>query len=197
MSVIKIKKYPFFPYDFSEIKRYCRCGDESENIINECIDLIGDKLEFSVVYRELKLKILNNVCDFEGVKVYSKNLSDNLSGCDKAVLFCCTIGLEVDRLICKYSRLSQVKSVILQGIGAERVERLANVFNKEISLDSPFGTKPRFSPGFGDLPLSFQKDVFALLECEKKIGVTLNNSYLMTPSKSVTAIIGVKNGSKI
>lgn len=192
MSVIKTKKYSSFPYDFEEIKRYCRCDNESLSLINECINLVNEKLDFCVVYRELKLKISNNICDFEGVKINSKNLSDNLSGCDKAVVFCATIGIEFDMVLQKYIRLSPSKSLILQGIGAERVERLANVFNKEVSMRSPFGTKPRFSPGFGDFPLSFQKEIFSLLECEKKIGVTLNSSYLMTPSKSVTAIIGIK-----
>lgn len=192
MSVIKTKKYSSFPYDFEEIKRYCRCDNESLPLINECINLVNEKLDFCVVYRELELKISNNICDFEGVKINSKNLSDNLSGCDKAVVFCATIGIEFDMVLQKYIRLSPSKSLILQGIGAERVERLANVFNKEVSMRSPFGTKPRFSPGFGDFPLSFQKEIFSLLECEKKIGVTLNSSYLMTPSKSVTAIIGIK-----
>ena len=37
-----------------------------------------------------------------------------------------------------------------------------------------------------------QKDVFAALECETMIGVTLTESLLMTPSTSVTAIIGMK-----
>lgn len=192
MSLIKIKKYSSFPYDFEEIKRYCHCENESLPLINECINLIDGKLDFRVAYRELNFKTTDNLCDFECVKINSKNLSDNLSGCDKAVVFCATIGIEYDIILQKYLRLSPSKSLILQGIGAERVERLANVFNKEITLLSPFGTKPRFSPGFGDFPLSFQKEIFSLLECEKKIGVTLNSSYLMTPSKSVTAIIGIK-----
>ncbi len=192
MSVIKTKSYPFIPYNLKEIKRYCSCDETSENIINDCIRLVDDKLKFLVVYRELNLKIANNVCDFEGVKVFSKNLADNLSGCEKAIIFACTIGIEMDRLIKKYSYLSPSKTLILQGIGAERVESLCNKFNGEISKKYPNGTKPRFSAGFGDLPLQFQKQIFSLLECEKKIGLTLNSSLIMSPSKSVTAIIGIK-----
>ena len=52
-------------------------------------------------------------------------------------------------------------------------------------------TMPRFSPGYGDLPLTAQREMFRMLECEKRIGVYLNESLLMSPSKSVTAIVGL------
>ena len=51
--------------------------------------------------------------------------------------------------------------------------------------------KPRFSPGYGDLSLEMQRDIFRVLDCPRKIGLTLNESLLMSPSKSVTAIIGI------
>ena len=50
---------------------------------------------------------------------------------------------------------------------------------------------PRFSPGYGDFPLEAQKDIFRTLDCSRKIGLTLNESLLMSPSKSVTAIVGL------
>ena len=57
-----------------------------------------------------------------------------------------------------------------------------------------FCTRPRFSPGYGDLPLSMQKQISMILNMPKEIGVSLTESYLMTPSKSVTALIGVMPG---
>ena len=50
----------------------------------------------------------------------------------------------------------------------------------------------RFSPGYGDLPLAMQQDVMEALDCGRTVGITLTDSLLMTPSKSVTAIIGMK-----
>ena len=55
--------------------------------------------------------------------------------------------------------------------------------------------KPRFSPGYGDVPLEIQKDIVMLLDCAKRIGVSLNDSLLMSPSKSVTAFIGLQEPS--
>ena len=53
------------------------------------------------------------------------------------------------------------------------------------------GCSPGFSPGYGDLPLDLQREIFAALDCPKRIGVSLNESLLMSPSKSVSAIIGL------
>ena len=44
--------------------------------------------------------------------------------------------------------------------------------------------RPRFSPGYGDFALEYQKDIFRMLECEKRIGITLTEGNLMMPSKS-------------
>ena len=49
----------------------------------------------------------------------------------------------------------------------------------------------RFSPGYGDLPLDVQRPLFAALDVPRKIGVSLTDSLLMAPSKSVSAIIGI------
>ena len=115
------------------------------------------------------------------------------------VVFAATIGLELDRLIARYSRLQPVKALMFQAIGAERVEALCDAFNEEVkcrAAENGESTRPRFSPGYGDVPLALQADIFCVLDCPRKIGLSLNASLLMTPSKSVTAIIGVGKGPK-
>ena len=131
----------------------------------------------------------------------SQGLARNLCGCDKLVLFAATIGLAPDRLIAKYGRLSPVKALCMQAIGAERIESLCDMFCGELgetyAADGLF-LRPRFSPGYGDLPLEAQELVFKALDCHRKIGLALNDSLLMSPSKSVTAIVGLgaTNGAK-
>ena len=53
-------------------------------------------------------------------------------------------------------------------------------------------TGVRFSPGYGDLPLSTQKDFIRILNTERLAGVTINENYLMNPRKTVTAVCGLK-----
>ena len=75
----------------------------------------------------------------------------------------------------------------------------ARFFNDEMKIDyenKHLFLRSRFSPGYGDLGLEMQKDIFAVLDCPRKIGLSLNESLLMSPSKSVTAIIGISNVPK-
>jgi hypothetical protein len=81
---------------------------------------------------------------------------------------------------------------MLQALGSERVEALCDEFCRLMAIESKRELRPRFSPGYGDLPLELQRDIFRLLEPSRRIGVVLNDSLLMSPSKSVTAIIGIE-----
>ena len=128
---------------------------------------------------------------FRRFKVESSDLAKNLSGCSEVIVFCATVGTLFDRLIAKYERISPSKAVMLQAIGSERVEAVCDSFCDQISRETGRRTKPRFSAGYGDLPLELQSEIFALLSCEKNIGVTLNDSFFMSPSKSVTAFLGL------
>ena len=123
--------------------------------------------------------------------INSHDLSKNLKGCENIIVFAATIGIEVDRLISKYGKISPAKSLCIQAIGAERIESLCNTFNNDIKsqlAEKNLFTRPRFSPGYGDLPLTVQKDFFRVLDCTRKIGLSLNDSLLMSPSKSVRCV---------
>ena len=114
-----------------------------------------------------------------------------MRGCKRAVVFAATVGIGLDRLIAKYGRLSPSKALMLQAIGAERIEALCDAFCAELAAKLDCKLRPRFSPGYGDFPITAQKELFAVLDCTRQIGVTLNDSLLMSPTKSVTAIVGI------
>jgi cobalamin-dependent methionine synthase I len=52
-------------------------------------------------------------------------------------------------------------------------------------------TKHRYSPGFGDLPLNYQKDIFSVLELEK-FNMSITEKFMLIPEKSVIAIAGIE-----
>ncbi len=188
------KIYPAPPVNEREILRYARCDSpdsETEKLLKSCISEASKTLSYKVCYAELPVIINASHCDFGAFELNSQNLSKNLSGCDRAVIFAATVGTGIDRLITKYARISPAKSVILQAIGAERVEALCDNFCDDIEKEHQRKVKPRFSPGYGDVPLLIQKNFFAVLECEKHIGTVLNENLFMSPSKSVTAFIGI------
>ena len=195
-----VKTYDEPEFNREEILRYARAKETSSEtcaLLDECLKEISGKLCYKVCFSEIPLKCVSaddDILDLTFTKVKSCDLKKNLSGADSIVIFAATIGLEIDRLINRYSRISPAKALFFQAIGTERIEALSNLFNSEVderAKSEGKTTSPRFSPGSGDLPLDLQKDIFALLDCTKHIGLTLNNSLVMSPSKSVTAIIGI------
>ena len=106
-----------------------------------------------------------------------------------------TIGPQVDALIRKYTSLDSVYASILQATGAMYIEDVVDFVNKEIKKIAEaegFSTRPRYSPGYGDVPLEMQKEFFRLLPCTR-IGLTLMDTLIMAPEKSVTAFVGVED----
>ncbi len=192
-NIIYKKIYEQPPVDTNEILRYCGCKDADSEfiaIVNELTHQASKGISCKVCYRIFDIQAENEYINLGFANVKSTSLAKNLADCDRIILFAATIGIEIDRLIQKYSRISPSKAVIMQAIGAERIEALCDIFCKEIS--EKFSLKPRFSPGYGDLPIELQKEIFAVLDCPRQIGLTLNDSMVMSPTKSVTAIIGIK-----
>ena len=173
-----------------EIMRYagCRTADEGvEVLLKDCLSEALPLLTYMVCFDEI---------DPAPFIARSEQLRRNLEGCERVVLMAATVGVGLDRLIAKYGRLSPAKAILLQAIGTERVEALCDAFCDEVAQEIGLTARPRFSPGYGDLSLEVQREVITLLQAGKRIGVTLNDSFLMSPSKSVTAFVGYSRDRK-
>ncbi len=148
---------------------------------------------FERVSEQLCCEGLNHRISFADVTLHSKDLSTNLESCSKVALLAATIGPQVDALIRRHSSLDPVYASILQATGAMFIEELVDLTNseiKKIAAAQGLKTKPRYSPGYGDVPLQVQKDFFRLLPCTR-IGLTLMDTLIMAPEKSVTAFVGL------
>ncbi len=197
MSAVFTKTYEEMPFSVAEIARYAGIkGDLPSDIaltIEDCISEIRRAaLTYKVCFAEYPITRGDGL-DLTFARVRSADLAKNLRGCESIILFAASVGINMDRLILKYSKTAPSRALIMQAAGAERIEALCDAFCADMEKEAcsaGFSLAPRFSAGYGDLPLSLQKDIFRALECEKRIGVTLNESLLMLPTKSVTAIIG-------
>ena len=132
---------------------------------------------------------------FEG-----KSIAALLHDCDQCVIFCATIGNEVDALVRKWQVKDFSFAAMLDACASSAVESLCD--NLEAELKEEYGAQSfyltdRFSPGYGDLPLTIQPAFCDVLDTARKIGVVVSENCLMSPHKSVTAIIGLsKNPQK-
>ena len=185
------------PWNRGEILRYAGVRTEAsdmEDLLGECMKEAEGCLVYRACYGEFALNAFEGGWDLGFMKTESVSLKKNLVGCDSVVAFAATVGIGIDRLITRYAAISPTRSLLFQAIGAERIEALCDTFCRflaEQKAEAGFWTRPRFSAGYGDFPLEAQKNIFSVLDCQRKIGLTLNESLFMSPTKSVTAIIGV------
>ena len=129
-----------------------------------------------------------------GLELRSKALRRNLAGCKKVCLFAATLGPGPDLLIRRASVGHMSRAVILQAAAAQMIEEYCDAVCGQIARDPAaegLYLRPRFSPGYGDLPLSIQSQIGEVLQMGKKAGIALTDGMLMVPTKSVTALIGL------
>lgn len=179
------------PVNRREVFRYARAGNPSdaENaLLDQCLTELLPSLTYRAAWAEYPITVTGTHLDLGFTETDSADLAGNLRDSDKIVLLAATVGIAPDRLAQKYSCLSPVKALFIESIGNERIEALCDTFCGQFP-----DARPRFSPGYGDLALELQREIITALDCPRKIGLTLNQSLLMTPSKSVTAVIGMHN----
>ncbi len=173
------------PVRRQEIFRYLKTTPEiSGPGVEQCLCELLPLLSYRVCYGRFPLAFSSDAVDLGFAKTPSGDLRKALSGCGEIIVFAATVGIAPDRFLARHGALSPTKALYGDAIGTERIEALCDAFEE---TQAP--CRPRFSPGYGDLPLTLQREIFQTLDCQK-IGLTLNDSLLMSPCKSVTAIIG-------
>ncbi len=194
MGSIQLWEAPERAFDRREIFRYAGLpeaeGDSVRQPLEECLLEARGSARCRGVWRRFEISEAGGVLDLGFAKTESVSLRRFLAGTRSIVLFAVTAGTEMDRLIHRAALRSPLKGLLMHAVGAERVEGACDDFCADPCWKLPGERyRGRFSPGYGDLPLSLQREVFAALDCGRRLGIDLNpETLLMTPSKSVTAI---------
>lgn len=121
--------------------------------------------------------------------VTSKALGRCLRQCDECFLLATTIGSGVDRLISRLGVTSPARQFITDGAASALIEGVCDTVCDMLSEQT--ACRPRFSPGFGDFLLAYQPELLRLTGAAKQIGLSCTDALFLTPSKSVTAVIGI------
>ena len=186
--------------DRKEALRYMGFGrnnpdERTLDMMEECIREAEKVMQPRNVYRRFRLKVdENDNISAGGLTFYSKNLAKNLTGCGEIIFFAATLGNGVDMLMNRYNKLSIAKAAVLQGVGAAAIEAYCNecqrALEEELKEEGLF-LRPRFSTGYGDLPLTIQGEFLDVLAAYKTVGIILSDGGVMLPEKSVTAVMGI------
>ena len=114
------------PVNRKEVLRYAGTREETPEItqlLDSALAEVKPTLSGTVCWREFPLAWQDGMPDLGFVRIQSDALRRNLQGCDRIVLFAATVGLGLDRLIARYSRVSPSRALMLQAIGTERISR--------------------------------------------------------------------------
>lgn len=123
-----------------------------------------------------------------------QSIREHLKNCEQIILFCATLSQNTDVCI----RLAQTSDVLAgmmtDTMASALTEQFCDLAEAEILRNFPDSHATfRFSPGYGDFPLSVQGDILTLLQAQKTTGICLTSTDLMIPRKSVTALIGLSD----
>ncbi len=154
------------------------------------IDEALDIAQLKAVYVKTGVKLEENKAIFDFMEMESAQLRKFLEGCNEAYIFVATMGVKADMLVNRYMKKDMSRGVIFNAACVAVIEAFCDKLNGYL-LNIENSSK-RFSPGYGDLKLEYQRELLSHLEADRRVGVSLTDGCLMVPTKSVSAIIGIK-----
>ncbi|WP_296780321.1 vitamin B12 dependent-methionine synthase activation domain-containing protein [Ruminococcus sp.] len=165
-------------------------------LLDRAEKIVREKIHPKYVYIETDVTFTDEgvVLGAMSVPLTGEDIKRHLRGCNKAILMAATLTQEADKLIRQTAVTNMAKSLAIDCLCSAAVEQVCDRAEEEIfsRCDAPYRTW-RFSPGYGDFPLSLQKSFLLALNAQRRIGLTVTDSSLLIPSKSVTAIIGMSD----
>lgn len=151
------------------------------------------------VWRRFPLSLGDKLVEVAGMRVESFHLRRHLEGCAEASLFAATLGPEVDRLLRRSAVVDMSRAVMVQACAASLLETYCDECCDKIAAEvagEGLFLRPRFSPGYGDFPVVFQRALLEAVEAPKRIGLSATESMMLVPTKSVTAVVGLTRDDK-
>lgn len=185
--------------DYNEILKYL--GFRGQEIPNElrgqirrCMDEVMKCCVPRLVYGIFSLKETEKGVFAGSLFLEGSDIKDLLKESDRAVLLAATAGSEISGHIAKVLVADKGSALIMDACASSAIENICDNFETELREEfkaNDLYLTDRFSPGYGDLPLSLQKDFCAVLNTQRRIGLTVTDNFLMIPQKSVTAVMGI------
>ncbi len=188
--------------DREEVLRYLEYkGQDIDNnlieIIEECRNITKDRINPRYTFRVYSIKQkYKGIIELEGTNLIleSNDLYEILKDCNECILMAATLGINIEKDIKKYSCTELTKGIIIDSCATTAIEevcdRVQNEIENNILKNGQYLTF-RYSPGYGDLSIEKNTEILTILNGQKEIGLTITNSGIMIPRKSVIAIIGI------
>ena len=162
-----------------------------DGCIEEVLKTARPRAVFSPI---LPIEAENGAYSAAGLPLTGEDMRKHLEHCQQVVLLAVTLGAPLDMLIRRAEAVDMARAVVLDAAANVAVEEAAQQAEEEmrgILAGAGRYLTGRYSPGYGDYPISVQRELLRLTDAGRKIGLSVTPSHIMTPRKSITAVLGV------
>ena len=182
--------------DLNEALRYLGVRGKPDGALFSHLTTLAGELEAQItprfIWRTLPLERTADALLLDSQPLPGRTAAKMLADCTQCALLVCTLGVPFDAWLRRLQARDMAQAVMLDALGSAYVESACDEAEREIAARFPsLHLTDRFSPGYGDLPLTTQQPLLEELDAPRSVGVQLLPSLLMSPQKSVTAIIGL------
>ncbi|HAN44403.1 MAG TPA: methionine synthase [Ruminococcaceae bacterium] len=190
-----------FTVDNNEILRYLRYNgqqldQEMQALIDECRELVVQKIapkyaaaSFSVEFKDGTAHIAGTTLQISG-----DSIKKHLGGSSTCLLFAATLGGAIEREISLAKISNLTKAIVLDAACTAAIESYCDSLEPMLECEfvpDGYALNFRFGIGYGDVDISLQNEFCRVLDTQRKIGLTVSDSGILLPRKSVTAIYGI------
>ena len=134
------------------------------------------------------------------LRLEGQSIQKHLQGCHDVLLFCATLSQKADILIRQSQIIDVARGLVMDCCATAAIEQVCDTIcerlGREYAAKGEYLTS-RFSPGYGDLPITIQKEFLQVMDAPRQIGLCANESNLLIPRKSVTAVIGIRTEKRL
>jgi len=188
-----------FKIDKNEVLRYLGYRDQTldndfcarlNEISAHCLSISKPRFHFEI----FPLTANDNICKIENISLLGKDIKLHLNGASFCAVMAATLGIETDREFLRLRSRNITDALIFDASCTALIESVADECERTIAkVSENIGCflNSRYSPGYGDFPLSQQHDLLGIIDAERKLGITLTDTFLMLPRKSVSAVTGL------
>lgn len=196
--------------DRAEMLRYLGYGGQAIDAqLERRIELCIEQLELSINPKGVRrtFRVDATATDNEGLPcIQLEGTEITLTGRDiyrhlKDASFCtviaCTLGMDCERRLRTLASQQALDAALLDAACSSYIEAAVEQMDRDVrarAAEAGLNANWRFSPGYGDCPLSAQPSILAALNASRLLGLTVTTTNLLMPTKSVTAFIGLFDG---
>lgn len=183
---------------FKEASRLLGVSRADPSFVNELQNAYGLLLSVAnpkSVYKIIPIIQTENGIKLEDIEIISFDTKKLFSSSERAIILAATLGADVDALIRRKMACDMHTAMLLDACASAEIERVCDDLEQKIfgKLNSNEFLTRRFSPGYGDLDIKYSSALVNALHTQKHVGLSVTNSDMLVPTKSVTAIIGISN----